>query len=195
MLLPPTLLLRYQASGLCFHPVLSHESNILHLAFSTLPVPELHSFPINPLGLHPSFILRPNLEHFPGTTIQDAYPNDITVNPWRDTDPQHHPAESPPVSSYSSLDYNSNKRLEYHLESALDTVLGVLSSADNILSPRAHNTLKALNALVSVEKPVSGPMTIANDDPPTRFNNVTKNVTKWLGFPQSPKKQDKARYR
>ena len=92
------------------------------------------------------------------------------VNPWRNTDPQYHLAESPPAS-YSFLDTNS-KRLEYHLEFALATALtiqtsGISNSAD-ILSPRAHKTLKALNALVSVELPVSDPGKVGND-PPARF--------------------------
>lgn len=163
------------------------EGNIIHLATSTLPSPEFQPFPVNPflpihMGLHPSFLLPPNLEPLSGT-IQNASPTNITVNPWCDTDPQHHPVESPPARN-SPLDTNS-KRLEYLLESALATALtiqisGITSSA-NILSPRAHNTLKALNALVSVETPVSDSETVAND-PPSRFKFV-KKVTKWLRIP------------
>ena len=141
------------------------------------------------MGLHPSFLLPPNLE--PPGTIQNTSPNNITINPWRATDPQHHPAESPSPTLDTNL-----KRLEYHLESALATALtiqtsGKSSSAD-ILSPRAHNTLKALNALVSesVETPVSGPRTVAKD-PSARFKYV-KKATRWLRFPQSPK-QDTSR--
>jgi hypothetical protein len=138
------------------------------------------------MGVHPSFLLPPNLEPLPGT-ILNASSSNITVNPWRDTDPHHHPAESPPAGNLS-LDTNS-KRLEYHLESALATALAIqtsgISSSADILSPRAHNTLKALNALVSVETPVSGSRIVAND-PPARSNYV-KKVTKWLRIPQSLK--------
>lgn len=164
---------------------------MIHLATSTLPGPEFQPFPVNPflpmrMGLHPSLLLPPNLEPFPGT-IQNAFPNNITVNSWSDTDPQHPPTESPPASN-PSLDTNS-KRLEYHLESALATALTIqtsgISNSANILSPRAHNTLKALNALVSVEMPVSSPRAVANDSP-ARLKFV-KKVTKWLRIPQSPK--------
>ena len=142
------------------------------------------------MGLHPSFLLPSNLERLP-STIQNTSPNNITVNPWHDTDP-HHPAESPSASNLSPypLDTNS-KRLEYHLESALAMALTIqtsgMSCSADILSPRAHNTLKALNGLVSVETPVSGPRTAANDDdPPARFKYL-KKVIKWLRIPQSPK--------
>ena len=167
-------------------PVLFLESNIVHLATSTLPGPKFQPFPVNPflpmhMGLHPRFLLPPNLEPLPGT-IQDASPSNITINPWRDTDsdPQHPPVESPPARN-STLDTDS-KCLEYLLESALATALTIqtsgISSSANILSPRAHNTLKALNALVSVDIPVSASKTVANDPPP-RFKFV-KKVTKWL---------------
>jgi hypothetical protein len=167
--------------------VLFRKGNIMHLATTSLPGPEFQSFPENPflpmhMGLHLNMPLPPNLEPLPGT-IQNPFPNNITVNPCRDTDPQHQPAESQPASNpfRHPLDTNS-KRLEYHLESALATALtiqtsGISSSAD-ILSPRAHNTLKALNALVSVEMPVSGPRNVTKD-PPTRFKYL-KKVTKWL---------------
>ena len=155
--------------------------NIIHLATTILPGPEFQGFPVNPflpmhMGLYPSFLPLPNLEPLHGT-IQNASPNNIiTVNPSRDTDPQHHPAESPPASNSSQypLDANS-KLLEYYLECALATVLSIqtsgISGSADILSPRARNTLKALNALVSVETPVSGQRTIAND-PPARFKYV-----------------------
>ena len=139
------------------------------------------------MGLHPSFLLPPNLDPLPGT-VKNASPNNVTVNPWRNTDPQYHQTESPPASN-SSLDTDS-KRLEYHLESALATALAIqtsgISNSADMLSLRAHKTLKALNALISAEMPVSDPGTVEND-PPARFKYV-KKVTKWLRFPQSPKK-------
>ena len=174
--------------------MLFREGNIIHLATTTLPGPEFRPFPVNPflpmhMGLHPSFLLPPNLEPLP-STIQNTSPNNITVNPWHNTDPQHHPAESSPGPASNSsrypLDTNS-KRLEYHLESALATALTIqtsgMSSSADILSPRAHNTLKALNALVSMEIPIFGPRTVAND-PPARFKYL-KKVTKRLRIPQS----------
>ena len=141
------------------------------------------------MGLHPSLLLPPNLQALPGT-IQNASPNNVTVNSWHDTDPQHQPAESTPASNSSRyLPDTDLKRLEYHLDSALATAYiiqtsGISSSAD-ILSPRAHKTLKALNDLVSMEMPVSSPRTVAND-PPARFKFANK-VTKWLRSPRSPK--------
>ena len=187
-----------------FPPVSFGEGNIINLATTTLPGPEFQPFPVNPflpmhMGLHPSFLLPPNLEP-PPETIQNKSPNNITVNPWHNTDPQHHPAESPSTSNNASrysLDTTNNlKRLEYHLESALATALAIQtseissSSSAGILSPRAHNTLKALNALVSVEMPVSDPRTVAKI-PSARFK-YAKKVTKWLRFPQSSK-QDTSR--
>ena len=163
----------------------------MHIATAT-PGPEFQPFPVNPflpmhMGLHPSLFLPPNIKPFPG--IQNASPNNITLNPWHDTNPQHQPTESPPVSNSSHYPPDTNsKRLEYHLDSALATALAIqisgISSSADILSPRAHNTLKALNALVSVEMPVSGPSTLASD-PPARFKFV-KKVTELLRIPQSP---------
>ena len=141
------------------------------------------------MGLHPSSLLPPpNLQPLPG---KNASPNDITVNPWHNTDPQHYPAESPAASNSSRNHRDTNsKRLEYLLESALATALAIqtsgISNSSDILSPRAHNTLKALNALVSVEMPVSGSKTVAND-PPARFKYV-KRVSKWFRIPQSHEK-------
>ena len=157
--------------------MLFREGNIIHIETTTLPGSEFQPYPvINPflpmhIGLHPSLLQPPNPEPLPGT-IQNASPNNVTVNPCRDTDLQHYPAESPPASN--PLENTNSKRLEYLLDSALATALtiqtsGISSSAD-ILSPRAYNTLKALNALVSVEMPVSGSRT---DSP--------RYVTKWLG--------------
>ena len=170
--------------------MLFREDNIIHLVTSTLPGPELQSYPVNSLipmhmGLH---LLNP--EPLPGT-IQNTSPNNITANPWRNTDPQHDPTESPPTSN--PLDTNS-KCLEYHLDSALATALAIqtsgISSSTDILSPRAHNTLKALNALVSMEMPVSDPRTIANDPP--ALSEYVKRVIKQLRIPQ-PSEQDTAR--
>ena len=181
--------------------MLFREGNIIHVVTTTLPGPEFQPLPVNPflpmhMGLHPSLLLPPNLERLPGT-IQNASLNNVTVKPWHDMNSQHHPAESPPSSNSSQypLDTNSERleHLEHLLDSALATALsiqtsGVSNSAD-ILSPRAHNTLKALNALVSVEMPVFCPRTVEND-PPARFKFV-KKVTKWLRIPQSPvPKQD-----
>ena len=189
MVLPQALTLHLwcQASGLWFHPVLFREGNFIHLAITTLPGPDFQPLPVNPflpmhMGLHPSSLRLPNFEPLPGN-IQNASSNNITVNPWRDADPQHHSAEFPPASNSSRypLD-NISKRLEYHLDSALQAALTIQTSE---ISPRAHNTLKALNALVSVDMPVSGPRTVASD-PPARFKFV-KKMTKWLRIPQSPK--------
>jgi hypothetical protein len=106
----------------------------------------------------------------------------------------HFTSNMPATSTLPGSESQNSKLLEYHLESALATALTIqtsgVSKSTDILSPRARNTLKALHALVSMEMPVSGPKTIASaSDPPAPFNNVTKNLIKWLGFSQSPKKQ------
>ena len=159
---------------------------MIHIATTALPGPELQPFLVNPflpmhMGLHPSFLPH-NLEPLPGT-VQNASLNNIMVNPWHDTDPQYHPDEYPPASNslQNPLDTNS-KRLEYLLNSTLATALTIQTSGisilGDILSPRAQNTLKVLNALVSVEMPVSGPRTIVNNSP-AHFKYV-KKVTHWL---------------
>ena len=173
--------------------MLFREGNIIHLATTALPGPEFQPFPVNPflpmhMGLHPSFLLPPNLEPLPGTienpSQNNVSLNNVMANPWRDTDSHHRPVEFPPDSNSSRypLDTNS-KRLEYHLESALATALTIQISG---ISPRAHNTLKALNSLVSVEVTVSGPRTVANDQP-VRFKYL-KKVIKWLRN-SSPKQE------
>ncbi|KAF8814547.1 hypothetical protein BYT27DRAFT_6964533 [Phlegmacium glaucopus] len=169
---------------------------------TTLPGPEFQPFQpflVNPflnMGLHPSLFLPHILPPLPGAA-QNASPNNIMVNKWSDTfsqpnlPPHHHP-ESPTATDLSPDPPDTNsKRLEYYLDSALVTALiiqtsGISSSVD-ILSPRAYNTLKALNALVSVETPLFCPRTVASD-PPTRFKSVRK-ATRWLRTwnPQAPK--------
>ena len=191
MVLP--LLLGCQASGLLFRAESFRERDIIHLATTTVPGPEFQPFPVYPflpmhMGLHPSLLLPPTIG--PLHSTPNASPNDITVNPLCDRGLQQHPAEYPPANNPSRcpLDNTNSKRLEYLLESALATALtfqasGISSSAD-ILSPRAHNTLKALNALVSVEVPIPGPGILPSDSP-ARFKFV-KKMAKWLRIPQSP---------
>ena len=176
--------------------MLFREGNIIHLAATTLPGLDLPPFLINTflqmhMGLHRTSASPPNPEPHPNS-IQNASPNNIIINPGGDTDPQHHSAESSLASNSSQyhLDTNS-KRLEYHLQSALATALTIqtseISSSGDILSPRAYNTLKALNALVSVEMPVSSPRAVANDPPArSKFNKKMTNL-KWLRKSQSPK--------
>lgn len=161
---------------------------------TTLPGPKFRPLPKIPIstGPHPTLCSSPALEPCPGA-VQDPPPNNITSNTGSDTSPQPHvlppcPSESQLFANLSqdSPDINS-KRLEHLLDSALETALetaliiqtsGISISAD-ILSPRAHNTLKALNALVSAETPVHSTRSLKASGPPSRFKTV-RQVTRWL---------------
>jgi len=116
--------------------------------------------------------------------------NHNTANNWKvssqtNLHPRHYPPEYPIPTDLSqdSPDINP-KCLEHLLESALAIALvmqtsGISNSAE-ILTTRAQNTLKALNALVSVESPVSSTGTGT-----TTGDSSTRNkVTKWLRLPQ-----------
>ena len=140
---------------------------IVCLAPMTLPGPAFQPFPINPflpthMGLPPNFlshILQPRA--FPGN-VQNIPPNNYFTDDWSSPSSQtiphpcHYRAESPltPNSSRDILDSDS-KLLEHHLHSALAIIVsasGILSSTE-LVTPRAHNTLKALNALLPMETP------------------------------------------
>ncbi|KAF8802744.1 hypothetical protein BYT27DRAFT_7244528 [Phlegmacium glaucopus] len=156
-----------------------------------LPIP-----PFTPMhtNLRQNLVLPPTLSPFPGA-VQDALLSSITEDKENDTYSQRHPHHylpESPLSTNSSRNppVNNSGRLEHLLESALETALTAAliiqtsetSSSAEILSPRAQNTLKALNALVSGKTPVSSP-TIANETT-TRFKSVRK-VARWLRIPRS----------
>ena len=167
-------------------------NDIVHIASTTLSGPDFQPSPINPfpMGLSPNFLSR-ILQPFAGG-IHNAPQNNDTSSEWNDLSsqrnlhPSQYPAE-PPLATSSSRDPldTDMKRLEHHLDSALASALTIhasgISSSDEILSPRAHRSLKALNALVSVEMPISSQRLTSNDRP-TRFNSV-KKVARWLQIP------------
>ena len=159
-----------------------HANKIVFLAPMTLSGPtEFQPFPMNPfLPMHMG--LPPNLSHI----LQPSPPNNYTTDDGSNSssqttlNPCHYPAESP-LATNSSRDIldSDSKRLEHYLHSALAIVVkasGISSSAE-ILTPRAHKTLRALNALVPVETPVPSPPKTLASDPPVRSNSVGKEVT------------------
>lgn len=166
-------------------------------ATATLPGPKFQAPAINSClhtGLDPNMLLSPILQPFPGA----VQPPNITANERNDTSlqpnrhPDHYLPKSPQAtnSPQNSPDTNS-KRLEHLLDAALETALTTAliiqtsGGSAEILSPRAHNTLQMLNALVSAETPVSSPNDMASN-PHTRFKSV-RNVASWLRIPRSPK--------
>lgn len=160
----------------------SHQPTSMMPAPTTLPGTAFQQLPINPLlpmhmGLYPNFLSH--IQPFP-SDLQDAPPN-ITANTWTDLQPNRHPSHYLPKSSLatnSSPDANSKcLQVEHHLDAALAAALSIDTSRSSaeILTPRAQNTLKAFNALVSMETPVSSPRTTAS----------RRRVAKWLQIPWS----------
>lgn len=133
----------------------------------TITKPSGHS---THMGLRPHFILPHVLQPFSSAT-QSALPNANTADIWSDTSSQlkshpcHHSPEFSPAahSSQDSPGSTNSKNLEYHLESTLATVLNIqtsgISSSAEILTPRAQNILRMINALVSTD--ISSPRTSA----------------------------------
>ena len=154
----------------------------------TLSGPAFHPFPMNPL-IPTHMGLPPNLSHilqpFPGN-VRNIPPNNYTTDDCSNSssqtslNPCHCLAESPLVTNSTRdsdvLDSHS-KRLEHHLRSALAIVVktsGISSSAE-ILTPQAHNTLNALNALVPGERPAGlapNPKKTIASDTRARYNSV-----------------------
>lgn len=162
----------------------------------TLSVPASQPLTMSPfLPTHMS--LPPNylshiLQPFPGH-VPNIFPNNCTTDngstsPSQTTPhPSHYLAESP-LTTNSSRDIlgSEAKRLEHHLHSALTIVVKAfgISSSAKIFTPQAHNTLKALNALVPVEP---SPQKTTASDPPARSKSVGREVTRWLRTSRSPK--------
>lgn len=151
----------------------------VHPALTTLPGPESQPHPINPflpmhMGLHPNF-----LSH-----ILQPFPNDASNgNNWNDlASPTNlHPHHYPPTPSSSRHRSDDNsKSLEHHLNSALEILIQTSGILADGVTPKARNTLKAINSLVSIETPTYDP------PPQARFISVRK-VAKWLQIPRSPK--------
>jgi hypothetical protein len=153
-----------------------------------LPTAALDNSPRPPAPSEPPNTLLEPRRNNPFLTLPP--PNDNNANNRKfssqtNLHPRHYPPEYPIPTDLSqdSPDINP-KCLEHLLESALATALvmqtsGISNSAE-ILTTRAQNTLKALNALVSVESPVSSTGTGT-----TTSDSSTRNkVTKWLRLPQ-----------
>ncbi|KAF8802740.1 hypothetical protein BYT27DRAFT_7196283, partial [Phlegmacium glaucopus] len=166
------------------------------LAPTTLPTRPLPIPPFTPMhtNLRQNLVLSPTLSPFPGA-VQDAPLSSITENEQNDTYSQRHPRHYPPESPLSTNSsrnppVNNSGRLEHLVESALETALTAaliiqtseISSSAEILSPRAQDTLKELNALVSGETPVSSPAIV--NETTTRFKSVRK-VARWLRISRS----------
>jgi hypothetical protein len=169
---------------------------MVYLAPMTLSGPAFQPFPMNSLlpthmGPPPNFLSH-ILQPFPGNLSPNNYATDdlSTLSSQTTLHPCHYPAESPLATNPSRDILDSEaKRLEHHLHSALTIVVkasGVSSSAE-IMTPQAHNTLKALNALVPVETPVPRPPKTMANDSPACSNSVGKEVTRWLRTSRSPK--------
>ena len=151
----------------------------IQLATTTLPGLESQPHPINPflpmhLGLPPDFLSH-ILQPFP-----DDAPNNNKANDWDDFPsstnliPHQYPAT--PSSSQHRPDTNSNS-LEHHLDSALAILIQTSGLLTDGVSPQARNTLRAINALVSMETPTYNP-------PPLKS---VRKVAKWLQIPRYPK--------
>ena len=132
---------------------------------ATFPGPESQPRPTNPfLQIH-----------------MGLHPNNNTASSWNDLSPStnlhpHYPV-TPNSSPHSSCPDTNSKPLEHHLNSALAILIqtsGILADASDV-TPQARNTLKAINALVSMETPRR-----------PRFKSVRK-LAKWLQIPRSPK--------
>ena len=121
----------------------------------TVSVPAFQPFPTNPfpsthMGLPANFLSRIQ-QPFP-VNSQNILPNTYTTDDWSISGsssqttlhPCHYPAE------YRDILDSDSKRLEHHLQSALEIAVKVsrMSSLAEILTPQAHTKLKALNILV-----------------------------------------------
>ena len=129
------------------------------------------------MGLNPNF-----LSHIfkKKTPFPDDSPNNNKANDRNDLpsstnfNPHQYPAT--PNSSQHYSDTNS-KSLQHHLDSALKILIQTSGTSADGVTPQVRNTLKAINALVSMETQTYNP-------PP--FKSFRK-VTKWLQIPRSPK--------
>lgn len=145
------------------------ENNFVHLGFQVQPGPDMELPPLkinttegHPIHMdfHPSFLLS----SFPGA-IQNANNNTADISSSQSNSHSRHLVE-PPLSASSSRDPYLIL-LEQQLQSVLDTVLTIqnrlqtsssgTSSLAEILTAQAQGILEEINALVSVETPVSSP--------------------------------------
>ena len=141
--------------------------------FETQPHPMNPFLPIH-MGLHPNFLSH-ILQPFP-----DDAPNKNTANDRNDlpssTNLKPHQYSAAPDSLQRHPDTIS-KSLEHHLDSALAILIQTSGTSADGVTLQARNTLKAINALVSMETPIYDP-------PPSKF---VKKAVKWLQIPRSPK--------
>ena len=115
------------------------------------------------------------------------HPSNNTANSWIDLPsstnlhPHHYPATL--NSSRHRTDTNLQS-LEHHLNSALIILIQTSGILADDVTPQARNTLKAINALISMETVTKTPT--YDPLPPSRFKSVRK-IAKWMQIPRSPK--------
>ena len=129
------------------------------------------------MGLRPNFLSH-ILQLFPD---DDDPNNSTTADDWNDllssTNLHSHPATPNSSRHHPDSTITNSKSLEHHLDSALSILIQTSGILADGVTPQARNTLKAINALVSMETP--------SYDPPS-FKYVGR-VVKWLQIPRSPK--------
>ena len=125
------------------------------------------------IGLHPNFLSH-ILQPFP-----DDSPNNNTSNDRNDlpSSANLNLHQYPPIPTSSQHQPDTiSKSLEHHLDSALTILIQTSGIVDGV-TPQARNTLKAINALASMEAPTYDPLP---------FKSVRK-VARWLQIPRCPK--------